>query len=65
MPMLAVALLGLPGLAVPTGLVGGVPTGVQVVAERFREDLCFDAGEAIEAAYPMGTPIDPHGGPPR
>jgi amidase len=50
---------------VPTGLVGDVPTGVQVVAERFHEDLCFDAGKAIEAAYPTGTPIDPHGGPSR
>jgi amidase len=58
-PMLAIALLGLPGLAVPTGIVGGVPTGVQVVADRFREDLCFDAGEAIEATLGTFTPIDP------
>ena len=58
-PQLAVALLGLPGLSVPTGLVGGVPTGVQVVADRFREDLCFDAGESIEEGIDMGTPIDP------
>ena len=58
-PMLAVALLGLPGLSVPTGIVGGVPTGVQIVADRFREDLCFDAGDAIEAALGRFTPIDP------
>lgn len=58
-PVLAIALLGIPGLTVPTGVVDGVPTGVQVVAERFREDLCFDAGEVIEEAHPMGTPIDP------
>ena len=58
-PQLAVALLGIPGLSVPTGIVNGIPTGVQVVADRFREDLCFDAGEAIEATINMMTPIDP------
>jgi amidase len=42
-------LLGLPGLTVTTGLVGGVPVGVQVVAGRYREDLALAAGEAIEA----------------
>lgn len=59
MPMLAVAMVGCASLAVPTGLAGGIPTGVQLVAERFREDICFDAGEVIEAAYPMATPVDP------
>ena len=58
-PMLAVALLGIPGLTVPSGVIDGVPTGVQVVADRFREDHCFDAGEVVEAANPMNTPIDP------
>jgi amidase len=58
-PQLAVALLGLPGLSVPTGIMNGIPTGVQIVADRFREDLCFDAGEAIEAAVGRLTPIDP------
>lgn len=62
-PMLSVAALGLPGLSVPTGVVDGVPTGVQVVAGQFREDLCFEAGEAIERAFPMPTPIDLQGGP--
>src|SRR6201996_5330870 len=50
---IALPFLGLPGLTVATGLVGRVPTGVQVVAGRFREDLCLLAGEAIEAG---GTP---------
>jgi len=34
---------------VPVGLAHGVPVGVQLVAGRFREDLCLAAGEIIEA----------------
>ena len=46
----AVNLLGLPAAAVPTGLHGGVPLGVQIIGPRFREDLCLDAAQAIENA---------------
>ncbi|RVT51567.1 amidase [Rubrivivax albus] len=50
-PLLGTAMLGLPGLSVPTGLdAGGVPTGVQLVADRFREDRLLRGGEIIEAA---------------
>jgi len=49
-PLLSTAVLGLPGLSVPTGLVDGLPTGVQLVANRFREDRLLAAGEAIEQA---------------
>jgi amidase len=58
-PLLAISVLGLPGLSVPTGVVDGLPTGVQVVSAPYREDLCFAAGTIIEAACPMPTPIDP------
>jgi len=58
-PMLAVSTLGLPGLSIPTGFAGGVPIGVQLVAGRFKEELCLSAGEAIEARQPVATPIDP------
>jgi amidase len=34
---------------VPVGLAGGAPAGVQLVASRYREDLCLDAAAAIEA----------------
>jgi amidase len=44
---------------VPTGVVDGLPTGVQITAGRHREDLCLDAAAAVEAAAPMPTPIDP------
>jgi amidase len=51
--------LGLPALSVATGLVGSIPVGVQIVADRFREDLCFRAGEAIEAGGVPAAPVDP------
>ncbi len=51
--------LGLPGLAVPVGSNGRLRAGVQIVAARFREDLCLDAGEVIEAAEGVVAPIDP------
>jgi amidase len=53
--------LGLPGLAVPVGTNGRLRPGVQIVAGRFREDLCLDAGEVIEAAEGVVAPIDPVG----
>jgi amidase len=58
-PMLAPAVLGLPGVAVPTGVRNNVPLGVQLVAGRFREDLCLDAAEIIESRAGVLTPIDP------
>jgi amidase len=58
-PLVAMSLLGLPSLAAPTGLANGIPVGVQIVASRFREDLCFAAGEVIESHTSVRTPIDP------
>jgi amidase len=59
MPQVGLPFLGLPGLAVSTGLIGRVPVGVQIVSARYREDLCLDAGEAIEAGGTPPSPIDP------
>ena len=56
---IAIPFLGLPGLTVSTGLVGRIPVGVQVVSDRFREDLCLLAGEAIEAGGVPPMPVDP------
>lgn len=58
-PALLAPLLGLPGLAVPVGSHGKLRTGVQIMSMRNREDLCLDAGEVIEAAEGIVTPIDP------
>ena len=52
-------LLGLPAACVPTGVANGLPTGVQVIGELLREDLCLDAAETIEGAVGVLTPIDP------
>ncbi|MBI5129212.1 MAG: amidase family protein [Rhodopseudomonas palustris] len=59
MPQVGIPFMGLPGLTVSTGLVGRVPVGVQLVAGRYREDLCLLAGEAIEAGGTPASPIDP------
>jgi len=58
-PLTAFALVPIPGVAAPTGLIDGLPTGVLVMAQPFREDVALDAAEAIEAAWPTPTPIDP------
>ncbi len=52
-------LLGLPAAVVPVGVTGGLPQGVQIIGARYREDLCLDAAEAIEARLGVVTPIDP------
>jgi len=56
---LAVPVLGLPAISVPTGVVNGLPMGVQLIAGRYREDLCLAAAEAIEARAGLRTPVDP------
>jgi amidase len=53
-------LLGLPSVALPMGLDGGLPTSVQIYADSWREDLCLEAAEIIERAAPRVMPVDPH-----
>ncbi|WP_419899692.1 amidase family protein [Roseomonas sp. USHLN139] len=52
-------LMGLPGLTVAMGEAEGRPTGVQLIAGRYREDLLIEAGAVIEAAGPAVVPCDP------
>jgi amidase len=52
-------LLGLPAACVPVGLANDLPTGVQVIGDMFRDDLCLNAAEAIEQSLGVLTPIDP------
>ncbi len=59
MPQVGLPFVGMPAMTVTTGLVGTVPVGVQLVAGRYREDLCLLAGEAIEAGGVPASPVDP------
>jgi amidase len=52
-------LLGIPGVAVPTGVAEGLPTGVQVYADLWRDDLALAAAQVIEDAVGTIAPIDP------
>jgi amidase len=62
--VVAVNLLGLPSVAVPVGEANGLPQAVQIIGPRFREDLCLDAAESIEARLGTITPIEPFGNRP-
>jgi amidase len=57
---MAVNALGLPSVAVPVGIQGGLPQAVQVIGPRYREDLCLEAAGMIEDIVGIITPIDPH-----
>ena len=51
--------LGLPSVALPMGVEDGIPTGIQIYSELYREDLCLLAAEIIEKERDCPTPIDP------
>lgn len=53
--------VGVPAVAVPTGVVDGLPSGVQIVGRVFREDLCLGAAQEIEDRLGVLTPLDPRG----
>ena len=52
-------LVGLPSVAVPTGVVDGVPQGVQLIGPYLGDELCLAAAMAIEQRLATFTPIDP------
>ncbi|MGE0312258.1 MAG: amidase family protein [Lautropia sp.] len=65
MPQVGLPFMGLPGLTVTTGFIDGgtsgarLPIGVQLVAGRYREDLCLAAGEDIAARGAPIVPVEP------
>lgn len=44
----ASSFVGVPSVAVPTGLRDGLPAGVQVISRMYREDLALDAAAVLE-----------------
>ncbi|MFD8544371.1 amidase [Streptomyces sp. NPDC059649] len=55
----ATSFVGVPAVAVPTGVVEGLPYGVQLIGRSYREDLCLAAAEEVERRLGVLTPIDP------
>lgn len=61
--------LGIPCVAIPMGWTDGLPTGIQIYADLWREDLCLSAAEVIEQGATMSSTmslpndviIDPQG----
>ena len=51
LPQIAIPLLGLPAISVSSGVVDGMPSGVQLVAAPWREDICLEAGELLERGF--------------
>ena len=58
-PMMSLPILGVPGLAVPTSVADGLPTGVQLIGRRFDDERLLDVGQVIEDARGHLTPLDP------
>lgn len=60
-PVTPANLLGLPSACVPVtrDTDSGLPIGVLLTGALFRDDLCLDAAEVIEARCALQTPIDP------
>ncbi|MDR1147205.1 MAG: aspartyl/glutamyl-tRNA amidotransferase subunit A [Spirochaetaceae bacterium] len=49
-------LAGLPALAFPTAVAGGLPTGVQLLGRPFAEETLLSIVEKYEAAHPFPHP---------
>jgi amidase len=54
-----IPVMGLPSVVVSTGVTGATTVGVEIVGNRYREDMCLQAAEAIEAGGVPPAPIDP------
>lgn len=55
----ATSFVGVPGVAVPTGVTDGLPSGVQLIGRAFREDLCLTAAQEVEDRLGVLAPVDP------
>lgn len=48
---MAIPLIGFPAISVPAGVEGGLPVGVQLMGQRFREDRLLAAASVLEAHW--------------
>ncbi|GAA4908854.1 amidase [Streptomyces coeruleoprunus] len=51
--------VGAPSVALPVGVAGGLPQGVQLIGGMYREDLCLEAAAAVERRLGTLTPVTP------
>ncbi|KZD02029.1 MULTISPECIES: amidase family protein [unclassified Thalassospira] len=51
LPQIAIPLLGLPAISICSGVENNMPSGVQLVAAPWREDICLTAGEVLEQGF--------------
>lgn len=58
-PTKLTSVLNLPSVCTPTGLINGLPSGVQIVGLPFCEADLFAAAEVMEARAPKVVPINP------
>lgn len=58
-PLCAINVLGLPAVSVPVAKDDATPMGVQIVADRYNEELCLRIADALFAVTGAFTPIDP------
>jgi amidase len=54
--ILPASVLGFPAVALPMGVLDGVPQGIQFMADLWREDLCLQAAALVEAGVEPITP---------
>ncbi|MEV0676056.1 amidase family protein [Actinosynnema sp. NPDC050436] len=53
----ATTCVGVPAVAVPTGVGAGQPLGVQVIGPHHREDVCLTAARELEARFGVLGPV--------
>ncbi|MFO7550183.1 MAG: Asp-tRNA(Asn)/Glu-tRNA(Gln) amidotransferase subunit GatA [Haliea sp.] len=58
---LAVNLAGLPGMSVPAGQVDGMPVGLQLIGQHFREARLLNVGHQLQQASDWHLQVPPVG----
>ena len=56
LPQIAPPFMGLPGLALTTGRTATHPLGIQIIADRGREDLLLDLADILAPEIKAVTP---------